>query len=185
MLVLCLLRCCCCCCRRRVVRVGGDERRRAHPYVNHSRQLQVPMRQHAVAGMPLVNMSVFGSPLFAPVGWVIFNSTFLSLLLWLSFGVLLHPVFTVWNCHFMFVSAHQVYTNVALVSTYLHVNVFSLWQLIVPVLKCDTVTDVMHFCGCSLTSMSSFGFPAGGGGNFVSTSSSTKIVNGKRIVTKK
>lgn len=89
---------------RRVVRGGGDERRRAHPYVSQSRQLQVPMRQHNLGGMPLVNMSVFGSPLLAPVG---------------------------------------------------------------------------------LSSVSSFGFPAGGGGNFVSTSSSTKMVNGKRIVTKK
>ena len=40
-------------------------------------------------------------------------------------------------------------------------------------------------CGYSLTSMPPFGFPAGGGGSFVSSSSSTKIVNGKRIVTKK
>jgi len=58
-------------CRRRVVRVAGDERHRPHPYVSHSRQLQVPQQrpQHMVAGMPLVNMSVFGSPLFAPLGW--------------------------------------------------------------------------------------------------------------------
>jgi len=59
---------CCCWYRRRVVRGGGDERRRAHPYVSQSRQLQVPMRQHNLGGMPLVNMSVFGSPLLAPVG---------------------------------------------------------------------------------------------------------------------
>lgn len=90
---------------RRVVRgSGGDERRRTHPYGSHSRQLQVPMQRHNVAGMPLVNMPMFGAPLFEPFG---------------------------------------------------------------------------------LSSMSAFGFPAGGGGSFMSSSSSTKIVNGKRIVTKK
>ena len=51
--------------------------------------------------------------------------------------------------------------------------------------RSEVYQSLLYSCGCSLTSMSSFGFPAGGGGNFVSTSSSTKIVNGKRIVTKK
>ena len=37
----------------------------------------------------------------------------------------------------------------------------------------------------SFSSMSSFGLPMNGGGSFTSTSSSVKIVNGKRIVTKK
>jgi len=56
-------------CRRRVARgTGVDERRRTHPYGSHSRQLQVPMQRHNVAGMPLVNMSMFGAPLFDPFG---------------------------------------------------------------------------------------------------------------------
>ncbi|XP_052095878.1 dnaJ homolog subfamily B member 6-like isoform X4 [Mytilus californianus] len=39
--------------------------------------------------------------------------------------------------------------------------------------------------GMSSFTSTSFGGPSGGGGNFRSTSTSTKIVNGKRIVTKK
>jgi len=41
------------------------------------------------------------------------------------------------------------------------------------------------FSVCSLDSVSPFGFPSGESGSFMSTSSSTKIINGKRIVTKK
>jgi len=57
------------CCSRRVARGAvGDERRRTHPYGSHSRQLQVPMQRHNVAGMPLINMSMFGAPSFDPFG---------------------------------------------------------------------------------------------------------------------
>ena len=52
--------------------------------------------------------------------------------------------------------------------------------LVVGVVLVDTVCVF----GCSM-SMSAFGFPAGGAGGFTSTSSSTRIVNGRRIVTKK